>query len=89
MKYFFLSFPPKYQNPKCDKCCPTIVKVEELILENFNVEPYEYGQSLYGYADRRYKVSNIKKYNKIKSYIKKNHPSVKIIWTGNNDFWKN
>jgi len=88
MKYFYLSFPPKYANPKCDKCCPSIVKVIEEILENFKIEPYEYGSSPYDYYDRGYKVKDIRKYRKIRSFIKHSHPKVKVVWTGNNDSWK-
>jgi len=87
MKYFYLSFPPSYINPKCDKCCPSIVKVVEEVADEFDIEPYEHGSGAYNYSDRGYKVSNIKKYKKIRSFVSKNHPKVKIVWTGNNDSW--
>ena len=79
MKYFYLSFPPRYANPKCDKCCPSIVKVVEEIAKNFRgIEPYEYGSNDYGYADRGYKVRDIRKYRKIRSFIKKFHYTISL-----------
>lgn len=89
MKYFFLSFPPKFQNVPCDKCYLTVTKIVEHLYETFKIEPYEYGTSPHGYADRGYKVRNIGKYRKIKFFVKSYYPSVKVVWTGNKDSWKN
>ena len=88
MKYFYLSFPPKYSIPRCDKCCPSILSVVTELLEKFKIEPYEYGSGLYGYYDRGYKIYSKDKFIKIKKYIKTKHPKVKIVYTNTIDSWK-
>lgn len=88
MYYFYLSYPPSYQNSKSNEEYSKMVSCEDEIDMLFNIEPYEGGCSPYNYKDHGYKTYSKEKFKKIKKLIKNKYPKVKVVWSNREDSWK-